>query len=69
MSFLFPILADLLWNFGLLGINAASSHTNVTCEACPKGTFANKSELFCYTSSSNNRSIIKLVKLVIIIMI
>lgn len=39
--------ADLLWNFGLLGINAANSHTNVTCEACPKGTFANKSHPDC----------------------
>lgn len=46
-SLMLCFTADLLWNFGLLGINAANSHTNVTCEACPKGTFANKSHPYC----------------------
>lgn len=32
--------ADLLWNFGFLGIHATSTN-NVTCHACPKGTQAN----------------------------
>lgn len=34
--------ADLLWNFGLLGVNAVDN--NSSCQACPKGTFANNSE-------------------------
>lgn len=34
--------ADLLWNFGLLGVTAVDN--NSSCQACPKGTFANNSE-------------------------
>ena len=37
------ITADLLWNFGLLGIHAFSTN-NVTCHPCPKGTLGNNSK-------------------------
>lgn len=37
--------ADLLWNFGLLGTHAADS--NITCQACPTGTFASNSVPEC----------------------
>ncbi|XP_068745802.1 signal peptide, CUB and EGF-like domain-containing protein 3 [Montipora capricornis] len=52
MYIIFPeIAADLLWNFGLLGINAANSKTNITCQPCPKGTLGNNSKSHCQDCS------------------
>ena len=42
--------ADLLWNFGFLGIHAANN--NISCQACPTGTFANNSE-YCVLKYSD----------------
>lgn len=41
--------ADLLWNFGFLGIHAANN--NISCQACPTGTFANNSVPECNNCS------------------